>query len=161
MSVDVVDIEWRELFCQRGTHQRVAWRRNAAGGGSPALPQQGPQQLPEVVTIGGEPVRRPHQFTVGARLKEVRFFPESAFRQAEMMPRKAVAAAADHLRPEPPQFRDFIGHVGFEGRRKLVGDIGDRGHARDSSEAQSIPATVNTSPMTNWYALSTKNALKR
>src|SRR6266851_143488 len=161
MSVDVLDIEWCELFCQCGAHHGVAQRADAANGRSSAIPQQGLQQLPEVVRIGGEPAHRPYQLIVGERLKKARLFPESAFRQTEVVRRDPFAAAADHLRPAAAQFCDFIDHVRFEGRRKLVGDVGDSGHATDSSDAQSMPATVNISPMTNWYAMSTKKALKR
>src|SRR6266849_2729096 len=161
MSVDVLDLERRQLFRQCRAHHGVAQRADATGGGSSAIPQQGPQQLPEAVRMGGEPAHRPQQLIVGERLKKTRLFPESAFRQAEIVRRDPFAAAADHLRPAAAQFCDFVAHVRFEGRRKLVGDVGDSGHATDSSDAQSIPATVNISPMTNWYAMSTKKALKR
>src|SRR5208337_3880051 len=161
MSVDVLNLKRRQLFRQRGAHHGVAERSKAAGRGRAALPQQGPQQLPEDVTIGCEPPHRPHQFPVGEGLEEARLFPESAFLQAETVRRDAFAAAADHLRPAAAQFCDFIDHVRFERRRKLIGNVGDGGHATDSPEAQSIPATVNMSPMTNWYAMSTKKALKR
>src|ERR1700687_270279 len=161
MSMDVLDLEWRQLFCQCGTHHRVSQRTNATGRGRSALPQQGLQQLPEIAGIGGEPAHCPHKLIVGERLKKPRLFPESAFRQAEVIWRDTFAAAADHLRPATAQFCDFIDHVRFERRRKLVGDVGDGGHATDSSDAQSIPATVNMSPMTNWYAMSTKKALNR
>src|ERR1700680_3559843 len=161
MSMDVLDIERRQLFCQCGAHYRVTQRTNAAGRERSALPQQGPQQLPEVAGIGGEPAHRPYQLIVGERLKKPRLFPEGALCQAEIIWRDALAAAADHLRTATAQFHDFIDHVRLEGRRKLVGDVGDGGHATDSSDAQSIPATVNMSPMTNWYAMSTKKALNR
>src|ERR1700681_4807070 len=161
MSMDVLDIKRRQLFCQCGPHYRVAQRTNAAGRRRSALPQQGPQQVPQVAGIGGEPAHCAYKLIVGERLKKPRLFPESAFRQAEIIWRDAFPAAADHFRPATAQFHDFIDHVRLEGRRKLVGDVGDGGHATDSSEAQSMPATVNMSPMTNWYAMSTKKALNR
>src|ERR1700676_1149850 len=161
MSVDVLDLKWRQLFCQCGPHHRVAQRTNAAGRGSSALPQQGPQQLPEVARIGSEPAHCAYKLVVGERLKKPRLLPESAFRQAEIIRRDPFPAAADHFRAATAQFYNFVDHVRFERRRKLVGDVGDGGHATDSSDAQSIPATVNMSPMTNWYAMSTKKALNR
>src|ERR1019366_667509 len=129
-------------------------------GEAPRSHTKGPQQLPEVVTIGGEPAEPTQKFIVGERLEIARLFPEGAFRQAETILRDAFAAAADDLHPAVAQFRDFIHHVRFERTRKLVSNVGD-GHAADSSDAHSIPATVNTSPMTNWYAMSTKQALNR
>src|ERR1035437_3696235 len=160
MSVDVLDLERRQLFCQCGSHSGGTQRAKAGARGSAAFPHQRPKQLPEVVTIGGEPAERPHKFIVGERLEIARLFPEGAFRQAETILRDAFAAAAHDLHPAAAQFRDFIHHVRFEERRKLVGNVGD-GHAADSSDAHSIPATVNTSPITNWYAMSTKKALNR
>src|ERR1019366_1280550 len=41
VSVDVLDLERRQLFCQRGSHYRVAQRTNAAGRGGAAFPHQG------------------------------------------------------------------------------------------------------------------------
>src|SRR5208337_207906 len=161
MSVDVLDVERRQLFCQSGPHHGMAQRANAAARGNSALPQQRPQQLPEIVTIGDEPAHCPYQLIVGERLKKTRLFPESAFRHAEILRRDAFATATDHLRATAAQFCDFIDHVRFERRRKLVGNVSDGGHTMDSSDAQSIPATVNMSPMTNWYAMSTKKALNR
>src|ERR1700687_421695 len=161
MSMDVLDLQWRQLFCECGTHHGVGQRTNAAVRGRSVLPQQGPQRLPEVAGIGGEPAHRAHKLIVGERLKKPSLFPESAFRQAEIIGRDAFPAAADHLCPATAQFHDFVDHVRLERRRKLVGDVGDGGHATDSSDAQSMPATVNMSPMTNWYAMSTKKALNR
>ena len=139
----------------------MAQRANSAGRGSAGLPQQGPQQLPEVVGIAREPAHRPYQLIVGEWLEKPRLFPENAFRQAEIIRRDAFAAAADHFRPAAAQFYDFVDNIRLERRRKLIGDVGDGGHATDSSDAQSMPATVNMSPMTNWYAMSTKKALNR
>ena len=161
MSMDVLDIEWRQLLCQCGPHHRVAQRTNAAGRGRSGLPQQWPHQLPEAAGIGGEPAHCAYKLIVGERLKEARLFPESAFRQAKIIRRDTFAAAADYFRPATAQFHDFVDHIRLERRRKLVGDVGDGGHATDSSDAQSMPATVNMSPMTNWYAMSTKKALNR
>ena len=58
MSMDVLDIERRQLFRQCGAHQRVAQRANAAARGNSSLPQQRVQQLPEAVTIGSEAAGR-------------------------------------------------------------------------------------------------------
>src|SRR5450756_2488437 len=97
MSVDVFDMEWRQLFCQCGAHHGVAESTNAAGRGSSTLPQQGLQQLPEVVTIGGEPAHCPYKLIVGERLKKTRLFPENAFRQAEICLLYTSDAADDLL----------------------------------------------------------------
>src|ERR1700716_1975594 len=136
MSMDVLDLQWRQLSCQCGTHHGVAQRTDATGRGSSALPQQGSQQLQEVVGIGSEPAHCPYQLIVGEGLEKSRLFPESALRQAEIIWRDTFAAAADYFSPPTAQFRDFIDHVRLEWRRKLVGDVGDGGHATDSSDAQ-------------------------
>ena len=161
MSVDVVDMERGQLLREGGTHDGVSESAEAPVGGGAALPEQGAQQLPEDATIGGELAHCAHHFVVGERLKEACLFPEGAFGRGEIVGRNAFAAAADDLRSAAAEFRDFIDHVRFERRRELIGDVGDGGHATDSWGAQSIPATVNMSPMTNWYAMSTKKALKR
>src|SRR2546429_2416737 len=114
MGMDMLDLQWRQLFCQRGTHHRVAQRANSASRGSAALPQQGPQQLPEVVGIAREPAHRPNKLVVGEGLKKPRFFPESAFRQAEIIWRDAFPATADHFRPATAQFYDFVDHIRLE-----------------------------------------------
>src|SRR5229473_1948844 len=106
MSMDMLDLEWRQLFCQCGTHHRVAQRTNAAGRGRSALPQQWPHQLPEAAGIGGETAHCPYKLIVGERLKKPRLFPESAFRQAEIIWRDAFPTAADHFSPATAQFRD-------------------------------------------------------
>jgi len=78
VRVDVFDLEWRQLLRQLGTHQRVAQRPNAKRRRSAALPQQGPQDLPKALPIGGEPPGRPHQVLVRERLEIPRLFPKTS-----------------------------------------------------------------------------------
>ena len=88
-------------------------------------------------------------------MKVERFFPEDTFGQCEVLRCDAFAAAADYMRTATAKFDDFIHHVRFERGWELIDDVSDGSHAADSSEtpsveAQSIPATVNISTMTNW-----------
>ena len=118
--------ERRQLFRQCGAHHRVAQRTKAADRGGVRAPT-----AKAATTAIDCDDRKPtgatarKQFIVGERLKKARLFPERAFQQAEIIRRDAFAAAADHLRSAAAQLRDFIDHVRFEGRRELVGDVGD------------------------------------
>src|SRR5580698_7587961 len=119
-----------------------------------------PRQPPQLVAIRDQPPRRAGQLIVRKRLEVSCFFPERALHQAQGMRRDSLAAATDHIHIAAPQFVDLIHHIGLERRRKFVRDVGNV-HATTSSVAQSIPATVNNRPITNWYVMSTKNALTR
>src|ERR1700690_588082 len=139
MSVDVLHIEGSEFVRERSAHQGVAQGTKAESRRTVPLPKQGPQDAPEMVTSGAGTPRCAQELIVRERVKIERLLPKSALRQAEIGWRNTLAAAADHLRPSPPQFGDLIDDIRFERRRKFVGNVGDGGHKKESSDAQSIP----------------------
>src|SRR5258708_3310726 len=97
-----------------------------------------------------EPPHGPRKLGVGEWVKKTRFVPELAFPFSQFARPHSFAAAGDHAHAPLAQCADLIHNVGVDGTGKLIGDVGDGGHAAASSDAHSIPATVNISPMTNW-----------
>jgi len=161
MSVNVLHIQRSQFLRHCRAHQRVTQRANSQTRRTSAVEQQGPQNSPQVAPVRSEPSRGPHERIIRERLKIASLLPVSALGQAEAIRRNPLPAAAHDIYPAAAKLRDLIHYVRLHRRRELVGNVGNGSHTEHSSEPQSIPAAVNRSPITNWYAMSTKKALNR
>ena len=150
MSVDVLHIERSQLFRHSGTHQSVAERSDASARRGRQLSQHRLQQERIGLGLSAESSDCPHQLGVGEGVKKTRLIPEFPLSFSQFARPSSFAATANHTRAAVAQFADFIHHVRLDRRRELIGNVGHGGHEGAFSDAHSIPATVNISPITNW-----------
>ena len=66
-------------------------------------------------------------------------------------PVRTAGAAGDDLHSAPPQFLDFFEYIGLDRRRKLVGEIGDRGHVQERRKVQSAQQNSRAGHMGRAY----------
>src|SRR5258705_3919060 len=139
----------------------MAERTDAPARSGAEVLQDGLQQRGAGMRMCDEPTDCLYQSGVGEWLEKARFVKELALPFSQVAGPHSFATTADHAQAALAQFADFVHHVRLDGRRELIGNVGDGGQEGTSSDAHSIPATVKISPITNWYAMSTKKALNK
>src|SRR3981189_2066153 len=83
---------------------------------------------------------------VGEWLEEARFVKELALSFSKVAGPHSFATTADHAQAALAEFADLVHHIRLDGRRELIGNVGDGGQEGTSSDPHSIPATVKITP---------------